>query len=259
MPVSITVTGIVLSAMPIGEYDKRLVILTKEIGKISVFAKGARRPNSALLACSQPFVFGEFSLYAGRTSYNIVGSEIKNYFEELREDFEGLCYGFYFCEFSEYITKENNDEKEILKLLYQSLRAVSKRTINLQLIKAIFELKITTLNGEAPQVFECVKCGNKASHSDGDGTAYDTAKHYFSIITGGILCTSCSVLDKSASIINTSTLYAMQYIISKEIEKLYTFTVSPQVLVQLQNCIGKYLSHYNDHEFKSLDILKSFT
>ncbi len=256
MPQATCVTGMVLSAMPIGEYDKRLVILTKETGKISVFAKGARRPNSALLACSQPFAFGEFSLYAGRSSYNVATADIKNYFEELRQDFEGLCYGCYFCEFAEYITRENNDEKEILKLLYQSLRALSKKTIKPTLVKAIFELKIIALNGEAPQVFECVKCGNKELHPN---TGEETVRHYFSIANRGVLCNACSGLDKGAIRINTSALYAMQYIIAKETEKLYTFTVTPQVLEQLQNCIGKYLAHFIDHEFKSLEMLKSLS
>lgn len=257
MPVSTTVTGMVLSAMPVGDYDKRLVILTKENGKISAFAKGARKPNSALLACCQPFAFGEFTLYAGRTSYNIMSVEISNYFGELRDDFAGLCYGFYFCEFADYLTKENNDEKDILKLLYQTMRALVKKTIDPVLIRAIYELKIMALGGEAPQVFGCVKCkGNSAF--DNPIELQNTLEHYcFSARCGGILCEACKGQDKSAIRINTSTLYTMQYIISKEIEKLYTFKVTEEVLKELNRCIKQYLECYVGHEFKSLEMLKN--
>ncbi|MDF2908908.1 MAG: hypothetical protein K0R34_4229 [Herbinix sp.] len=257
MPVSTTVTGMVLSAMPVGEYDKRLVILTREHGKITAFAKGARRPNSALLACGQPFSFGEFTLYAGKSSFNIMSAEISNYFGELRDDFESLCYGFYFCEFADFITKENNDEKDILKLMYQTLRVLSKKTIDPVLIRSIFELKIMAVNGEAPQVFDCVKCNKNSFSEETIDRNNQNTRYYFSAECGGILCDSCRGYDRGAISINTSTLYTMQYIISKEVEKLFTFRITEVVQTELNLCIKRYLERYIDHNFKSLEMLKS--
>ncbi len=144
------ITGMVLKAEPIGEYDRRVVILTTEMGKISAFARGARRQGSRLLAATNPFSFGEFKMYAGRNSYTVTDAAISNYFEGFREDFEGACYGMYFLEVMDYYTRENNDEKEMLKLLYQSLRALLHDGIPNRLVRYIFEMKAMILNGEFP-------------------------------------------------------------------------------------------------------------
>lgn len=144
------ITGMVLKAEPVNDFDRRVVFLTKEKGKISAFARGARKQNSKFLAATNPFCFGTFKLYEGRTSYNVMEAEVTNYFEGLRKDYEKACYGMYFLEVMDYYTRENNDEKEMLKLLYQSLRALLHEGLSNVLVRYIFEMKAMVLNGEFP-------------------------------------------------------------------------------------------------------------
>ncbi len=144
------ITGMVIKAEPVNDYDRRVVLLTRERGKIAAFARGARKPNSRLLAATNPFSFGVFKIYVGRTSYNIADATISNYFEGLREDYESAYYGMYFLEVMDYYTRENNDEKEMLKLLYQSLRALMHEGLPNVLVRYIFEMKAMVINGEFP-------------------------------------------------------------------------------------------------------------
>ncbi len=148
----VVLTGIVIKSEAIGEYDRRVVLLTKERGKLAAFARGARRPGNRLMAPTNPFSFGQFRLFEGRTSYNLSEAEISNYFEELRADFAGAYYGMYFLELCDYYARENNDETGMLKLLYQSLRALLSDRFSNRLVRCIFELKVIMVNGEFPGI-----------------------------------------------------------------------------------------------------------
>lgn len=243
----ITVTGMVLAASPIGEYDRRIVILTKERGKISAFARGARKPNSALVGVTSPFSFGEFTVYEGRTSYTLMSASISNYFQELRMDVEGAYYGFYFLEIAGYYAREANDETALLKLLYQTFRALVNPHIPNRLIRRIYELRAVSVNGEGPQVFECICCGGGSGEMS------------FSVKRGGLVCSRCMEGGRfpDARILHPSTLYTLQYIISSPIEKLYTFMVKEDVMEELEGTVTDYLAEYLGKSFKSLEILET--
>lgn len=243
----ITVMGMVLSATPIGEYDKRVVILTRERGKISAFAKGARKPGSPLSGSVIPFSFGEFAIYEGRTSYTLMSASISNYFAELRRDIEAAYYGFYFMEIADYYCREANDETQMLKLLYQSLRALVNASIPNLLVRYIYELKAICLNGEAPQVFQCMVCGDRERQGQ------------FSVKKGGRICCECDRDVFDGMKLDGSTWYTLQYIVSAKVEGLYTFTVSDLVLKELGMVIGRYMDVHVEKRFKSLEILEQMT
>ncbi len=208
------VTGMVLQSAPSGEYDRRTVLLTRERGKITAFARGARRPKSALLAPTTPFAFGTFMVYEGRDAYTLVQADISEYFREVRENFQASCYACYFMELAEYYTRENLEAGDMLNLLYVTLRALPKEEPDNELIRCVFEMKAMVINGEYP---------------------YEAAGDQ-------------SLLE--------STRYALSYVIQAPMQKLYQFTLQPEVFAEFR----RVQDHYNrinlDREFKSLEILK---
>ena len=239
----IALTGMVLIAAPIGEYEKRLVILTRERGKITAFARGARRPNSMLLAASNPFVFGKFFVLEGRGSYRLVQVDIQNYFREISMDMETTCYGSYFLEFADYYARENDDAQMLLKLLYAALRALLNPKLDNRLVRYAFELRAMAVNGEYPQVFSCIMCGKEK-----ELCGYLPQKN-------GVLCKTCLKKLSGGNTLLESTVYTMQYVISAPLEKLFAFGVSQDVLKEFAFLMDQFRGKYIDREFKSLEIL----
>ena len=97
-------------------------------------------------------------------------------------------YGCYFLEFADYYGRENADDLEMLKLLYQTVRALCKKTIAYPLIRCIYELKIMAVNGECPQCFECACCHTTENLS------------VFSARYRGLLCEKCAGHEKMTTI-----------------------------------------------------------
>lgn len=243
----ITVQGVVLSAMPVGDYDKRIVLLTRERGKISAFAKGARRQNSPFMAAANPFVFGSFTLYEGRSSYNLNQVSISHHFVELATAQPGIYYGYYFLELADYFGRENEDEKDMMNLLYITIRALLNDHIDNRLIRCIFELRTMVIQGLMPQLFQCALCGKEPE--EGEDIFFSQEEH-------GICCSHCGRNVRDRKRLSPAALYAMRYIAGAEVSRLYTFAVRDDVLRELERVIHRYIDSNTDRRFKSLEILE---
>ena len=214
--------GIVLSAATIGEFDKRVVVLTKENGRFSAFARGARRPKSPLSAVTEPFCFGEFYVFRGRDSYTIEEVRVENFFPELRTDLDSLYMGLYFCEVADYFTREGMAAKAEIELLYRALTALTVKEIPPELIRRIYELRMLAISGYAPHYVEEEKCWRD---------------------------------DIGPWKLSETAAYTVGQILSRKLPDLFTFKLSEPVLAELTSCVDRFFRKNTDKRFHSLDAL----
>lgn len=244
---SVEVTGIVLSSMPVGEADRRLLLLTRELGKISAFARGARKPTSMLVSSTRPFAFGKFHIYPGRNSYSVNRTDIQEYFEPLVMDISKSAYGCYFLELSGVFARENTDESETLLLLYYSLKALLNEHIPDKLVQRVFELKLLQLNGLLPDFSSCARCRKELTEG---------------IFKPGLMqtvCPDCAGDDTSGYPLSKSALFALQHVRTSAANKLYRFTLTDEVFREIADLTEFLLNRSLDHPVASREMLTIFT
>ena len=201
--------------MPVGDFDKRITILTKERGKITAFAR--RKTSKQPAYGGEAIHFRSVSLSCLRVKAHILfKGHNQQLFQRADTGFGSSIHRFYFLEFCGYFCQENNDEKDMLKLLYQSLRALESPAYKMSLVRAVFELKAITINGEGPSLFRVYTVIQGK-----DLMSFGKARRVF--------CDNCGKQVQGRHILS-DTLYTMQYIVSADITKLYTFAVSDDVL-----------------------------
>jgi len=239
--------GIILSSMPIGDNDNRIVILTAELGKITAIARGSRRQGNHLAGLVRPFLMAEFELFPRRDGYQLSGGTSIDYFEALTSDIDRLYYGFYFLEIADYYGREGIGAKDSLNLLYFTFKALIDAKMPYQLIRRIYEFKSMVHAGEYPDVTGCCKCGDS-----------EPASMYYSSWNQRFICDKClkgEVRYADAYAVSKDLLYTLRYIAASRTDKLYSFVLSDAVMKELDSWVEKQAKLTMDKRFKSLEVL----
>ncbi len=184
--------GIILLESNMGDYDKMLTMLTPGLGKIACAAKGARRAKSALLSGSQFLCFGEYMLYEGANTYHVNSCETIEMFYHLRTDLDKLKYASHITKIVYDVTNENENSYKILQLFLNTLYMLSETDKNMDLVIAIFKIRLMCILGFTPYISACKECGAKEDLL------------YFSFKDSGFKCGICAKFDKSVMQISRS-------------------------------------------------------
>lgn len=243
---TVEVNGIILSSVPAGEADRRLLLLTKELGKISCFARGVRKPTSTLIAATRPFACGRFYIYPGKSAYSLNKCEISEYFEGIVTNLEASAYGCYFLETAGDFTHENVPAEEELLLLYYSLKALLKEQIPNKLVQRVFELKLLSIAGLLPDFGICARCG------------VEKDEMFFLPSLMQAFCPECSD-GRKAYPLHRSALYMLRFIASSPVGRLFSFTVSKEVLKEVSDVADELLAHTMERIPASREMLRVLT
>lgn len=152
-------TGINLRAIPIGENDRLVTILTREHGLIKAIAPGARKSNSSLGGRSNIFVVNSLLLAKGRSLDKITQAETVTTYSGLSGDLSKLAASQYLAELVLAQALSERPQEDLYQLLMLHLGRLNSldrgdHTGSIaHLCQGIFHL--LALDGIAPQVYDC--------------------------------------------------------------------------------------------------------
>ena len=238
-------SGLVLRETETKETDKILTVLTPDLGKISVIARGARRKNSRLAASCQLLAYSEMTLYErGSWFYLDEGSTIE-LFDGVRQDFEKLCLGSYFAELTEFVA-DGGAAPEILSLLLNALYALSALNKEQLLVKTAFELRLMALSGFEPLADGCAVCGRP-----------EPEKPMLDVVQGVLHCAACRQKGGLPLPLTAGSVAALRHVLYCEPKKLYSFRLDKRTLQQLSHAAEAFAAAQLERSFRTLDYYKS--
>lgn len=233
--------AILLAAKNWGEADKMVTLFSREYGKISAIAYGARRPKSRLTAGMQPFMHIAIALTPGKNLDYIKQYDTIRTFREIRENLDYMAYGAFITELITELCPERQPEPLVFDLLESILKMISER--NPRVVASAGAWQMLTLTGFSPQYKNCSICSQPL-----------VFPAYFSPAAGGGICQACHTADSISYSASASNL--LEKLINLDWQRPGNFSVRGSVLVETEKLFTRYLKYHIDKPLKSLEFIK---
>lgn len=240
------VRGLVVRSVDYKEADKILTVLTAELGKITVSARGVRRRGSRSMAAAQLFAYSEMTLFAYNGRFRLNEAQVMESFSGLGRSVEALSLASYVAE---VLGEEDEQGSEaVLRLALNTLYALAQERYPRPRIKAAFELRYMALSGYAPDLTAvCSVCS--AAPPD----------HSVLSLTGGMLhCAHCVPAGGGRSLpLDGPALEAARYILTADLKRLFSFSLEEGSQRLLDAVCEGYLLSRLERGFRTLEFYRT--
>ena len=234
-------TGLVLRVTETKETDKILTVLTPDMGKIPLIARGARRKNSRIAAACQLLAYSELTLYKRGSWYMLDEASTVELFDGVRRDLVLLSLASYFTELAEAVCAEETASPEILSLLLNALYALCYLGKEPRLVKAAYQFRLLALAGFEPLASECAVCGREKLETP-----------MLDVLRGVVHCGGCKQPGGLSMPLTAAGLAALRHI-----RRLYAFALEPAALRGLDQAGEAFAASQLERSFRTLDYYKS--
>ncbi len=237
--------AIVLRRANFGEADRLLTLLSRDQGKIRVLAKGARKPASRKAGHIELFMRSKMLFARGRNLDLVTQVELVEAYRPLREDLVRLAYASHTVELMDRFTVEGDPQPDLFQLLADNLHWLSE-TSDLLLAARYYEVRLLSLVGFEPRLFQCVRCGR----------LLEADEPLFSSELGGVLCPVCNPADRWAQPISQNALKLLRYLQTRPVGAVRALQVHRSLHAELENIMMRYLQHHLEQRLQSADFLR---
>lgn len=175
--------GIVLKQSSYRENDLLVSVLTKEYGRLTFVAKGAKKLTSKNAVACTPFVVAEyiFDFQDEKTMYTLKNGVLQESNRHIRDNLEKVHAAQLFCELVELMIPQGLEEAEVCGMTYDLLLFCFQKLNEANgywLPLCFFLAKTLEIQGVSPMVDGCVFCE-------------DTSIDGIDLDAGGFICKSC--------------------------------------------------------------------
>ncbi len=215
--------GICISAIDYSETSQIVTFFTKDTGKISAIAKGAKRPKSTFGGPIEILAYGDiiFTATGGEKLATLTEFEQKPGFTNLTKNLYALNCCLFAAELVTYLTDEYDPHPQLFDNFVQFLqnlcerRATSNERRNILALLILFQLSLLKEVGLQPVLSHCVNCKTKYEQRN------TSDELYFSSSANGLVCKDCEAgfLDKIRLSKNAADCFSDLKMIARADEK----------------------------------------